>query len=197
MKKGCFLWSAHRITEKQKAGKAGNIKEKQLKNSRNTVSKLHVVRLSSPRDNFLSQDNSIRITTPQDFGSEEFFWLFVKSWGKFRNWRFAWDWRISNMSAAWRAQLLHWLTDRTVRHSVIRKSRITAADGKTYNTNHYNWAPSLPWAIRWIQRFKTACGMSGDLSCSLTWSLTKLVIWIFQDDPEICCCWGNFRIICR
>ena len=39
-----------------------------------------------------------------------------------------------------------------------------------------------------IQRFKTACGMSGDLSCSLTWSLTKLVIWIFQDDPEICCC---------
>ena len=73
MKKGRFLWSAHRITEKQKAGKAGNIKEKQLKNSRNTVSKLHVVRLSSPRDNFLSQDNSIRITTPQDFGSEEFF----------------------------------------------------------------------------------------------------------------------------
>ena len=37
-----------------------------------TVSKPHVVRLSSPRDNFLSQDNSIRITTPQDFGSEEF-----------------------------------------------------------------------------------------------------------------------------
>ena len=24
-----------------------------------------------------------------------------------------------------------------------------------------------------IQRFKTVCGMSGDLSCSLTWSLTK------------------------
>ena len=51
MKKGRFLWSAHRITEKQKAGKARNIKEKQLKNSRNTVSKLPVVRLSSPRDN--------------------------------------------------------------------------------------------------------------------------------------------------
>ena len=31
MKKGDFLWSAHRITEKQKAGKARNIKEKQLK----------------------------------------------------------------------------------------------------------------------------------------------------------------------
>ena len=37
MKKGDFLWSAYRITEKQKAGKAWNIKEKQLKNSRSTV----------------------------------------------------------------------------------------------------------------------------------------------------------------
>ena len=51
MKKGCFLWSAHRITEKQKAGKAGNIKEKQLKNSRNTVSKQLVALRSSARDN--------------------------------------------------------------------------------------------------------------------------------------------------
>ena len=32
--KGPFLWSAYRITEKQKAGKAQNIKGKQLKNSR-------------------------------------------------------------------------------------------------------------------------------------------------------------------
>ena len=54
MKKGRFLWSAHRITEKQKAGKARNIKEKQLKNSRNTVSKQQDVLLSSPRDNYLS-----------------------------------------------------------------------------------------------------------------------------------------------
>ena len=59
MKKGRFLWSAHRITERQKAGKARNIKGKQLKNSRNTVSKPQDVRLSSPsanltypRDNF-------------------------------------------------------------------------------------------------------------------------------------------------
>ena len=52
MKKGRFLWSAHRITEKQKAGKARNIKEKQLKNSRNTASKAHAVHRSSPRDNF-------------------------------------------------------------------------------------------------------------------------------------------------
>lgn len=46
------MWSAHRITEKQKAGKARNIKEKQLKNSRNTVSKQPVALRSSPRDNF-------------------------------------------------------------------------------------------------------------------------------------------------
>ena len=51
MKKGRFLWSAHRITEKQKAGKARNIKEKQLKNSRNTVSKQLVAHLSSASDN--------------------------------------------------------------------------------------------------------------------------------------------------
>ena len=39
MKKDRFLWSAHRITERQKAGKARSIKGKQLKNSRSTVSK--------------------------------------------------------------------------------------------------------------------------------------------------------------
>ena len=52
MKKGRFLWSAYRITEKQKAGKARNIKEKQLKNSRSTVSRQLVALRSSPRDNF-------------------------------------------------------------------------------------------------------------------------------------------------
>ena len=51
MKKGRFLWSAHRITEMQKAGKARNIKGKQLKNSRNTVSKQLVEHLSSLNDN--------------------------------------------------------------------------------------------------------------------------------------------------
>lgn len=60
MKKGRFLWSAHRITKKQKAGKARNIKEKQLKNSRSTVSKPLVALRSSPRDNhpqgFFSKD---------------------------------------------------------------------------------------------------------------------------------------------
>lgn len=47
MKKGRFLWSAHRITEKQKAGKARNIKGKQLKNSRSTASKPLVALRSS------------------------------------------------------------------------------------------------------------------------------------------------------
>ena len=47
MKKGRFLWSAHRITKKQKAGKARNIKEKQLKNSRSTASKPLVALRSS------------------------------------------------------------------------------------------------------------------------------------------------------
>ena len=51
MKKGRFLWSAHRITKKQKAGKARNIKEKQLKNSRNTASKPLVAHRSSASDN--------------------------------------------------------------------------------------------------------------------------------------------------
>ena len=51
MKKGRFLWSAHRITEKQKVRKARNIKEKQLKNSRSTVSKQLVEHLSSLNDN--------------------------------------------------------------------------------------------------------------------------------------------------
>ena len=57
MKKGRFLWSAHRITEKQKAGKARNIKGKQLKNSRNTASKQLVALPSSPRDNYFPVGN--------------------------------------------------------------------------------------------------------------------------------------------
>lgn len=47
MKEDRFLWSAHRITERQKAGKARSIKGKQFKNSRSTVSKQPVVRRSS------------------------------------------------------------------------------------------------------------------------------------------------------
>ena len=59
MKKGRFLWSAHRITERQKAGKARSIKGKQLKNSRNTVSKQLVELLSSQRDNIISLESFV------------------------------------------------------------------------------------------------------------------------------------------
>ena len=58
MKKGRFLWSAHRITERQKAGKARSIKGKQLKNSRSTVSKQLVALRSSARDNL--QNSNLR-----------------------------------------------------------------------------------------------------------------------------------------
>ena len=60
MKKGRFLWSAHRITKKQKAGKARNIKEKQLKNSRNTVSKQLVEHHSSLNVNFSYARDNLR-----------------------------------------------------------------------------------------------------------------------------------------
>lgn len=53
MKKGRFLWSAHRITEKQKAGKARNIKGKrQLKNFNTVLRQLEEHR-SFPRDSQL------------------------------------------------------------------------------------------------------------------------------------------------
>lgn len=80
--KGRFLWSVYRITEKQKAEKARNIKEKQLKNSRNTASKPPVARLSSPSANLLK--------IPETHGLGDFFFvricLFlplkaVKVWG--------------------------------------------------------------------------------------------------------------------
>ena len=53
MKKDRFLWSAHRITERQKAGKSRSIKGKQLKNSRNTVLKQLVVLHNSPNVSIL------------------------------------------------------------------------------------------------------------------------------------------------
>ena len=68
MKKGRFLWSAHRITEKQKAGKARNIKEKQLKNSRNTVSKQLVALRSSASDNRLLRLYQKVYKTPENQG---------------------------------------------------------------------------------------------------------------------------------
>ena len=76
MKKGRFLWSAHRITERQKAGKARSIKGKQLKNSRNTVLKQLVELLSSQRDNQIYIAYQLRsfdfgVSFCADFGSSE------------------------------------------------------------------------------------------------------------------------------
>jgi len=59
MKKGRFLWSAHRITEKQKVRKARNIKEKQLKNSRNTDLKQLVEHHSSLNVNHTFSERTI------------------------------------------------------------------------------------------------------------------------------------------
>ena len=64
MKKDRFLWSAHRITERQKAGKARSIKGKQLKNSRSTVSKQLVALRSSASDN--STEYRKRATDPEN-----------------------------------------------------------------------------------------------------------------------------------
>ncbi|MBD9051781.1 MAG: hypothetical protein EGR41_11060 [Ruminococcus sp.] len=69
MKKGDFLWSAYRITEKQKAGKARNIKEKQLKNSRSMVLKQLVEHHSSQRDNLCYT----RFLQPLQFAEAVFF----------------------------------------------------------------------------------------------------------------------------
>ena len=66
MKKGRFLWSAYRITERQKAGKARSIKGKQLKNSRNTVLKQLVELLSSARDKILRK---LIFQKPRVFGA--------------------------------------------------------------------------------------------------------------------------------
>lgn len=74
MKKGRFLWSAHRITERQKAGKARSIKGKQLKNSRNTVSKQLVARLSSLRDNRPDKPIQKCSKSPEPCGFPGFFY---------------------------------------------------------------------------------------------------------------------------
>ena len=68
MKKGRFLWSAHRITERQKAGKARSIKGKQLKNSRSTVSKQLVELRSSASDNRLLRLYQNGSKTPENQG---------------------------------------------------------------------------------------------------------------------------------
>ena len=68
MKKGRFLWSAHRITKKQKAGKARNIKEKRTIEMFNTVSRQLVALRSSARDNRLLRLYQNGSKTPENQG---------------------------------------------------------------------------------------------------------------------------------
>lgn len=75
MKKGRFLWSAHRITEKQKAGKARNIKEKQLKNSRSTASRPPVGHPSSASADFDRFRNFKAIKIPENESFPGFFYI--------------------------------------------------------------------------------------------------------------------------
>ena len=75
MKKGRFLWSAHRITERQKAGKARSIKGKQLKNSRSTASKPQEERPSSPSADFSRFYNFKAIKIPENESFPGFFYI--------------------------------------------------------------------------------------------------------------------------
>ena len=75
MKKGRFLWSAHRITKKQKAGKARNIKEKQLKNSRSTASKPQEERPSSASADFGRFYNFKTAKIPENESFPGFFYI--------------------------------------------------------------------------------------------------------------------------
>ena len=52
MKNHRFPWLRNRTTDNRKCEKARNIKEKRTIEMFNTVSRLHVVHLSSARDNF-------------------------------------------------------------------------------------------------------------------------------------------------
>ena len=70
--KGRFLWSAHRITERQKAGKARSIKGKQLKNSRSTASRPPVARLSSASADPTRFYNKKGSKTPETHGFRGF-----------------------------------------------------------------------------------------------------------------------------
>ena len=60
MKKRYFSWLPHRITERQSAKKARNIKENRLRNSRSTVSKQPVEHHSSLGVNFSSARDNLR-----------------------------------------------------------------------------------------------------------------------------------------
>lgn len=50
--------------------------------------------------------------------------------------------------------------------SVVRIFRITASDGKSYNTQHYTWRPSSPWATRSTQSVRCSSANGPSVSSS-------------------------------
>ena len=89
IKKAPILWLRNRTTENRKGKKARNIKEKRQSKNFSTVSKQLVELRSSLNDNLERSDseksNAFRVitiskifSTPQDFGSGEFFCLLGK-----------------------------------------------------------------------------------------------------------------------
>lgn len=71
MKNHRFLWLRNRTTNNRKCEKARNIKEKRTIEMFSTVSKLPVVRLSSPRDN--SKRKTENLQTPETLCFRGFF----------------------------------------------------------------------------------------------------------------------------
>ena len=60
MKNHRFLWLRNRTTDNRKCEKARNIKEKRTIEMFSTVSRLHVARLSSARDNSTEYQKNIK-----------------------------------------------------------------------------------------------------------------------------------------
>jgi len=73
MKNHRFLWLRNRTTDNRKCEKARNIKEKRTIEMFNTVSRQHVVRLSSARDNLLFKPYQNGSKTPENQGFPGFY----------------------------------------------------------------------------------------------------------------------------
>ena len=73
MKNHRFLWLRNRTTDNRKCEKARNIKEKRTIEMFNTVSRLHVARLSSARDNLLFKPYQNGSKTPENQGFPGFY----------------------------------------------------------------------------------------------------------------------------
>ena len=73
MKNHRFPWLRNRTTDNRKCEKARNIKEKRTIEMFSTVSRLHVARLSSARDNLLFKPYQNGSKTPENQGFPGFY----------------------------------------------------------------------------------------------------------------------------